>query len=299
MTSPELETRRPATGPGFLDAVTFSFGDVPQGVFGLVRLALDTGEGGTARATSMAALFARGELVGAEAIEGEAPDGADWKDLTVGGVRTATAEPLARWPVIFSAEDGGFDLTFQALAGPARFPADGAPGQAAGSQGYEQLCRVQGTVTVQGGAHAVDCLGQRGHAWGAPDWGAVESVRALSAWLGPEAAVFAMAARPRGAGGHDEDVVSAVVAEGYGEDAHLADVAEARLSTTYDAEGRERRIGLELFVSDEDEFPRRAAGEALRAISLEAGGLRVDTSFLLWRLDGRAGVGRAERVRRA
>jgi hypothetical protein len=204
-----------------------------------------------------------------------------------------------RWPVSFAGEGGGFDLIFQALAAPARFPVDGPSGPAAETQSYEQLCRVQGSITVHGEARQIDCLGQRGHSWGAPDWEAIESVRSLSAWLGPEAAVFALAVRPRGADGHADDAVTAVVAEGYGDDAHLADVTEVRLSTTYDAEGRERRVGLELFVSDEDEFPRRAAGEALRAASLEAGGLRVDTSFLLWRLDGRAGVGRAERVRRA
>ena len=295
MTSPELETRRPPTGPGFLDAVTFSFGDIPNGTFGLARIALDD-EG---RASAVAALFAGGELIGAGGMEDDAGEDADWREIAVGDVRAGTDEPLTRWPVAFAGEDGGFELTFQALAVPARFPVDGAPGRAAGVQSYEQLCRVQGRVTAGGLAREIDCLGQRGHAWGAPDWEKIESLRSLSAWLGPEAAVFALAARPRGERGHDEDAVAAVLAEGYGEEAHIEEVAEARLSTTYDSEGRERRVGLELFVSEEDEFPRRAAGEALRAVSLEAAGVRVDTSFLLWRLDGRAGVGRAERVRRA
>jgi hypothetical protein len=295
MTSPELETRRPPSGPGFLDVVSFAFGDIPNGIFGLARIALD-GEG---RATAMAALFAGGDLVGAEALEGEAGEAVDWAEIAVGDVRAGTEEPLARWPVAFAGEEGGFELTFQALATPARFPAEGAPGRVARLESYEQLCRVQGRVTSGGAAREIDCLGQRGHAWGAPGWESLESVRSLSAWLGPESAVFALSARPRGELGHDEDAIAAVLLDGYGETAHMDAVADARISTTYDGEDRERRVGLELLVAEEDEFPRRAAGEALRAVSLEAGGLRVDSSFLLWRLDGRAGVGRAERVRRA
>ena len=34
-----------------------------------------------------------------------------------------------------------------------------------------------GTVTVAGTAIAIDCLGQRGHSWGAPDWETISRAR--------------------------------------------------------------------------------------------------------------------------
>ena len=40
----------------------------------------------------------------------------------------------------------------------------------------------------------------------------------------------------------------------------MFDWAEPRLSTTYDAEGHQRRAGLELWVGEDDPLPRRAGG---------------------------------------
>ena len=47
------------------------------------------------------------------------------------------------------------------------------------------------------------------------------------------------------------------------------------------------------------EWPRRAAGEVLCGSSLDLGALRLDCAFFRWHLEGRAGVGRYDILRRA
>jgi hypothetical protein len=75
-------------------------------------------------------------------------------------------------------------------------------------------------------------------------------------------------------------------------------VDEPRLSTTYDAEGRMRRAGLELYVTPEAELARRMHGEVLCGTTVDLGRLRLDASFFRWEVDGREGVGRYDIVRR-
>jgi hypothetical protein len=168
-----------------------------------------------------------------------------------------------------------------------------------GSEGYEQVCHVQGTVRAGGRELEVDGLGQRGHAWGTTDWSTVGSVRTVSAWMGPDGAIMLQAVRPADAPGHDADEIAAVLVEGAGPGAVIAPVAAPRLSTTYDGDGRHRQAGFELWVSEEDEYPRRAAGEAVCGTTLELGRLRLELAFFLWRMEGRVGLGRYEVLRRA
>ena len=76
---------------------------------------------------------------------------------------------------------GGFqpalELRFQALSPPALIGADDELARAGGMEGYEQLCGVSGTVRTGGETVQVRCLGQRGHAWGEPDWERIEAAR--------------------------------------------------------------------------------------------------------------------------
>ena len=76
-------------------------------------------------------------------------------------------------------------------------------------------------------------------------------------------------------------------------------IEDGRLSTTYDDDGHTRRAGLELWPAGEEEWPRRGAGEVLCGSSLDLGALRLDCAFFRWHLEGRAGVGRYDIVRRA
>ena len=49
-------------------------------------------------------------------------------------------------------------------------------------EGYDQPCRVHGTVRAGGRELQLDALGQRGHSWGDPDWERIELARTVTAW---------------------------------------------------------------------------------------------------------------------
>jgi hypothetical protein len=131
-----------------------------------------------------------------------------------------------------------------------------APEGAPSSQdGFEQLCRVRGHVQ----AEAIDCLGRRASRSVPLDSARFESVREVSAWFEPDEGLAVVALRPRRAGNHAADLVTATLLEPTGPVA----VEEPRLSTTYTSDGRPSRMSLELWLGGEHEqYPRRAAGEA-------------------------------------
>jgi hypothetical protein len=160
-------------------------------------------------------------------------------------------------------------------------------------QGYEQLCRVSGTVRARGGDRTIECLGQRGHSWGQPDWERLSLVRTISAWVDDELGVSMSAIRDTSAKHHDEEALSATLFA-----PEAAPVVEARISTTYDDEGRQRRATLELF-DDPESWARRATGEVHCGTTLDLGRLRLDCAFFHWVVDGREGVGRYDILRRA
>jgi hypothetical protein len=107
----------------------------------------------------------------------------------------------------------------------------------------------------------------------------------------PENALLALARRPRGALGHGQELVQARLLEA----GELRSVEEARLSTVYDGDGRQRNAGLELWLPGE-EFPRRVSGSAIAGSSLELEGLDVHVAIFSWRMDGRDATGAYELV---
>jgi hypothetical protein len=159
--------------------------------------------------------------------------------------------------------------------------------------GYDQPCRVRGTVRAGGRERSFDGLGQRGHAWGDADWERIELARTVTAWTDAGSAALT-AIRPAGAGDHSAEATWAALWEPEG----VLAVDDGRLSTTYDADGHTRRAGLELWAAGA-EWPRRAAGEVLCGSSLDLGALRLDCSFFRWHFEGHAGVGRYDILRRA
>jgi hypothetical protein len=102
-------------------------------------------------------------------------------------------------------------------------------------------------------------------------------------------ALLVLARRSRGAVGHGDEKVTARLIE---DDAVLA-VEDARISTVYDAGGRQRSAGLELWVPGE-EYPRRGSGLVIAGTSLDLDGLQVHVAVFRWRLDGREGIGAYE-----
>ena len=159
--------------------------------------------------------------------------------------------------------------------------------------GFDQLCRVTGRFEQGGAERAVDYLGLRTSRSGGFDLAKLESVRSVSTWFEPDEGFALMAFRGRKAKHHDADVVTAAV---LGPETS-APVEDPRLSTTYDAGGWPVRAGLELWLAaasegEEEQYPRRAAGEAAgdRA-QAAAGELDLRAEPFRWHSRGREGAG--------
>jgi hypothetical protein len=183
---------------------------------------------------------------------------------------------------------------------PAVLDGDVPAGKLGGMEGYDQLVKVTGTVTVGGVQRTFAGRGQRGHSWGAPDWDKLGLARTLGVWLEGDAGVTLTAVRPAKASSHADEAIHAVLLGRDGEtDEQLSlVVADPRVSTTYDSEGRQRHAGLELYETDEAPYARRAAGEVACGTTLDLGRLRLDCAFFTWRMEGRSGVGRYDVLRR-
>jgi len=124
--------------------------------------------------------------------------------------------------------------------------------------GLQELCRVHGTISLDGSAHTVDCTGTRSEIDGL-ERSMLASARVVSSWFGDDEALTLLALRSRRAGDHESDLIAATLFDPDG----WVPVNDPRLSTTYTAAGAPSRTSLELWVGEgENEFPRRAAGEA-------------------------------------
>jgi hypothetical protein len=140
--------------------------------------------------------------------------------------------------------------------------------------GFQELCRVQGVVSLAGAEHRVDCVGTRSMIDGI-DAGSLGSVRAVSGWLADDEAFALLALRSAHDVGQESDLVAATL---FDPEIWIS-VDDPRLSTTYGELGVPTRTTLELWIGDdENEFPRRAAGEAAgegASIAVEGFELRV------------------------
>jgi hypothetical protein len=147
------------------------------------------------------------------------------------------------------------------------------------------VCAVRGEVAGQ----SLECLGTVAETKVAPSWEELDAVRTLSVLVDRENALLALARRPRGAMGHGEELVVASLIQ----DGELRSVENARISTVYDGDGRQRSAGLELWLPGED-FPRRGSGTAVAGSSLELENLRVHAAVFRWKLEERDAVGSYE-----
>ena len=266
--------------------MTFAFADPSANVYGIARLGLTSAE---RTGNALAILFAGGAPVATHARADVPVADGDIERLALPGLSTTVEDPLHRWIVRFDDDAGhGFALTFDAAGPPAEYDDTG------GMEGHEQLCHVHGTVRLGAETRPVRGLGQRGHMWGVPDWDRIDAARYVGAWLDDGSAVVLRAVRPAGASFQHEASWAAVL----GAAGNLR-VDEPRLSTTYDEDGRQWRAGLERWVGEEDDYPRRAAGEVVCGSTLDFGPLRLDCAFLRWRMGGRSGIGRYDLLRRA
>jgi hypothetical protein len=276
-----LEAPRPLRKPGDSDAVTYCWADVSTGLFGLARVASGLAGDGSASSSALAIAFAGRETLGAIAEAGATPP----PELVV-----ETVAPLEQWVVRGSGELE-FELVFEALTPPAEYGGRQAVVKAGGMEGYEQVCRVSGTM----GDRPVDGLGQRGHSWGNPDWDKIALTRSVSAWFEDGTGTVLAGVRPTKASSHaDEGLWAAIL----GHEQSLS-VEDPRLSTTTDEAGRQIRAGLEFWVDKDDDYPTRGLGEVVTGSTLELGALRLDVAFFVWHIEGRTAVGRYDVIRRA
>jgi hypothetical protein len=72
-------------------------------------------------------------------------------------------------------------------------------------------------------------------------------------------------------------------------------LAEALLSTEYDADGAPSRIGLELYP-DHDSVPLRVAADRASAARVDGG---AESTAMSFRMEGASGAGVFERISRA
>jgi hypothetical protein len=114
--------------------------------------------------------------------------------------------------------------------------------------------------------------------------------RALAVLFDPQLAFALRATRPPGAGGHGEDELSAIAFRG--DPLEPTKIEKPRLSSSYDAAGRLTHAGIELWATDDAEFPLRIGGEAIAAGELpHPDGGRAQVTFVAWHHEGRRGLG--------
>jgi hypothetical protein len=156
--------------------------------------------------------------------------------------------------------------------------------------GFDQLGRISGEASVDGGAIKVDGLCRRSLRGAGLD--GAQSIRDVSCWFEPDRGLALTAVRPRKSKGHDRDRVAAAVLDVEAEH----EVIDPRLSTTYTGDGRPARAGLELWLTEEEEgeqqYPVRAAGELAGAgTDCSGAGLEVLAEPFRWHSRGADGAG--------
>jgi len=146
-----------------------------------------------------------------------------------------------------------------------------------------------GRVRGQVDGRQVDGLGVVSETTSPPAWSEVDAVRSVACVFDPGLAVLALARRPHGARGHGEERVTGWILR----DGAPASVEDARISTVYDGDGRQRTAGMELWLPGED-FPRRAFGHVAAGASLVLDGLEVHAGRFDWRMEALDGGGMYE-----
>jgi hypothetical protein len=144
------------------------------------------------------------------------------------------------------------------------------------------VCSFEGSV----GGKKISGLGTAAETQRPPEWRELDLLRAISAVFEPGLAALAVARRPREAGEHGSELVTAVLIEG----GELRAPEDVRISTVYDGGGRQHSSGLELWFPGED-YPRRLFGTVQAGTSLELEGLSVHAAAFNWRMEGHVGAG--------
>lgn len=207
--------------------------------------------------------------------------------LGLGGA--SVVEPVSEWEmdgVRWRLAGAGFELEVH----PATEERESFPPTDAREpvHGVQELVRVHGTVARGGSDHHLECVGTRSAIDGV-DLGALASLRAVAGWFDVDEAFTLLSLRAARGRGQESDLVAATLFDPEG----WVPVHDPRLSTTYDGAGLPTRMNLELWVNEgENEYPRRAAGEAAAATATAtADGLDLRAVPLRCHSRGREGAG--------
>lgn len=152
------------------------------------------------------------------------------------------------------------------------------------------LCRATGEVA----GRRVSCLATLAETTAAPSWEELDAVRSVSALFDEGHAFLAVSRRPRGALGHDAERTVAWLLD----DGQPVPIEEARISTVYDGEGRQRSASLELWIPGED-YALRGSGTVVAGSSLQLEAADVHAAVFRWRLGDREGAGAYELMTRS
>jgi hypothetical protein len=214
--------------------------------------------------------------------------------LAFGSADSTGSASMPEWTVedrAWSLTGEGFELHVDPRGEtPAERDGDGSSDDQASAQvsGRQELCRVHGRISLAGVEQIVDCAGTRTQVDGL-EADAIGSARVVSGWFGPDEAITVVALRSRRASDHEDDLIAATVFDPGG----WVPVTDPRLSTTYTQGGDPARTSLELWVADgENEFPRRAAGEATGlGVAFSAGPLALRVAPMRCHSRGLDGAG--------
>ena len=152
------------------------------------------------------------------------------------------------------------------------------------------VCSASGQI----GTQRVTCLATLSETRVAPSWEELDALRTLSALFDEGHAFLAVGRRPRGALGHSAESTTAWLLN----DGQAIAVEDARISTVYDGEGRQRSAGLELCLPGED-LPLRGSGSVVAGSSLQLESADVHAAIFRWRMGDREGAGAYELMTRA
>ena len=263
MIRPEDERLKDGRG-AFEDVVTVELCDLDRELYALLRV---TQADGGSRTSQLGLVCLGGQALG----------------TFDGSVVLETPEPLMRWRCRLEAGSVVLEAELGAVSPPIDFdePATEALTRASGMHRYEQLCGVRGELRVDGRRVKIDGVGRRTHAWGEPSGARFRSLYAMAG----DRAVIVTAVQPKDGAPHDNEVIAAHLVQ---PEATPEVFEDARLSTIYDAAGRPRTAGAELFMAGE-EFPRRISGEAVCQAQAEAGTIRA--ACFRWAIEGEAAQG--------
>jgi hypothetical protein len=152
------------------------------------------------------------------------------------------------------------------------------------------VCAARGQI----GTRTARCLATVTETQTAPSWEELDAVRSISALFDEGHAFLAVGRRPRGALGHDAERTAAWLLD----DGQPVAVEDARISTVYDGDGRQRSAGLELWLAGED-HALRGSGTVVAGSSLQLESADVHAAVFRWRLGNREGAGAYELMTRS